>query len=88
LEQIKLPSSAWALEVAKDDPTAWFRLGETNTVRVTDSSDGGNYGLYDNCQQGAPSLVVNDSDPAVGFAHSLEERVTIQNPNLISGYRT
>ncbi len=85
LEQRKLPSSAWALEVQKDDPTCWLRLGESDTPRVTDSSPGGNYGVYDNCQQGAQGLVVNDSDGAVAFAHSLEERVKIQNP-IITGY--
>lgn len=86
LEQLKLPSSAWALEIQKDDPDCWLRLGESDTVRVTDSSPGGNYGIYDNCQQGAQGLVVNDADGAVSFAHSLEERVVIQNPNLITGY--
>ena len=86
LEQIKLPSSAWAMEIVKDDPTLWFRLNETGTVRITDSSDGGNYGLYDNCVQGAQGLVVNDADSAAQFAHSLEERAVIQNPSLISGY--
>jgi len=86
LEQRQLPSSAWALEVLKDDPSCWFRLGETGTVRVTDSSDGGNYGLFDNAQQGAQGLIVNDSDGAAQFAHSLEERVKIQNPALITGY--
>lgn len=86
LEQRKLPSSAWALEIVKDNPSAWFRLGESDTVRVTDSSPNGNYGVYDNCQQGAQGLVVNDADGAAQFAHSLEERVVIQNPNLITGY--
>jgi hypothetical protein len=86
LEQIKLPSSAWALEIVKDDPSLWFRLGETDTVRVTDSSDGGNYGLYDNCEQGVTGLVVNDADGGAAFAHSLEERIVIQNPSLITAY--
>lgn len=86
LEQIKLPSSAWALEVQKDNPTCWMRLGETGTSRVTDSSAGGNYGVFDNAVQGAQGLIVNDSDGAAQFAHSLEERVTVQNPALISGY--
>ncbi len=86
LERVKLPSSAWALEVQKDDPSLWFRLGETDTPRVTDSSDGGNYGIYDNCQQGVAGLVPNDADGACGFAHSQEERVAVQNPSLISGY--
>lgn len=85
LEQIKLPSSAWALEVQRDDPSLWFRLGETDTVRATDSSDGGNYGLYDNVTQGSTGLVVNDSDGAVEIG-TADERVFIQNPALISGY--
>lgn len=86
LERYRLPSSAWALEVGNDDPTCWFRLGESDTPRVTDSSDGGNYGLYDNCQQGQQGLVVNDNNGAAAFAHSLEERVKVQNPELITGY--
>lgn len=86
LEQRQLPSSAWALEIVKDNPSGWFRLGESETSRVTDSSPNGNYGVYDNCEQGVAGLVVNDADGAVSFAHSQEERVTIQNPNLITGY--
>lgn len=86
LEQIKLPSSAWALEVLKDEPDLWFRLGETDTARVTDSSDGGNYGIFDNVEQGVEGLVPNDADGAVTVGHSTDERVTIQNPSLISGY--
>jgi len=86
LERLELPSSAWALEVQKDSPTLWFRLGETNTVRATDSSDGGNYGLYDNCIQGAEGLIVNDADGAVQFVQGGENRVLIQNPTLISAY--
>jgi hypothetical protein len=86
LAQIQLPSSAWALEVQKDDPSLWFRLGETDTARVTDSSDGGNYGLYDNVTQGAQGLVPNDSDGAISGVDTVDSRVTIQNPSLISGY--
>lgn len=85
LEQRKLPSSAWALEVEKDAPSLWFRLGETDTARVTDST-GGNYGIFDNVTQGADGLVPNDADGAVEVGHSTDERVTIQNPSLISGY--
>ncbi len=85
-DQIQLTSSAWAMQVAGDNPTAWFRLGETQTTRVSDTSPNGNYGVFDNCQQGTGGLVINDQDGAVSFAHSLEERVTIQNPNLITGY--
>jgi hypothetical protein len=85
-DQIQLPSSAWALVVAGDNPTAWFRLGETQTTRVSDTSPNGNYGIYDNCQQGQGGLIVNDQDGAVSFAHSLEERVVIQNRNLLTGY--
>jgi hypothetical protein len=85
-DQIQLPSSAWALQVQNDGPSCWLRLGETQTARVSDTSPNGNYGLYDNCQQGQPSLVVNDSDGACTFAHSNEERVIIQNPSLIAGY--
>lgn len=89
LEQIKVPSSAWALEVQKDDPDLWFRLGETDTVRATDSSAGGNYGLYDNVTQGADGLVVNDADAACTWPSGDEARdvrVWVQNPSLISGY--
>lgn len=85
LEQIKLPSSAWALEVLQDDPSLWFRLGETDTARVTDSSDGGYYGLYDNVTQGAEGLVPNDADGAV-IPEDPDSRVWIQAPTLISGY--
>lgn len=86
LEQIKLPSSAWALEVQKDDPSLWFRLGETDTARVTDSSDGGNYGIYDNVDQGVEGLVVNDSDAAISVESGGDQRVVIQNPSLIAGF--
>ena len=86
LELIELPSSAWALEVQRDNPSLWFRLGETDTVRVTDSSAGGNYGLYDNATQGAEGLVPNDADGATSFANVSQGRVWIQNPSLISGY--
>jgi hypothetical protein len=86
LERYRLPSSAWALEITNDDPTAWFRLGESDTPRITDNTENGNYGLYDNCQQGQQGLVVNDSDGAVSFAHSLEERAVIQNRDLLTGY--
>jgi len=88
LEQIKLPSSAWALEVQKDNPSMWFRLGETDTARVTDSSAGGNYGLYQNVVQGAAGLVPNDNDGAVDIGsdptvNAAGARVTIQNPTLL-----
>lgn len=89
LEKIQLPSSAWALVVAQDSPSLWFRLGESDTVRVTDSSAGGNYGIYDNVVQGAQGLVPNDADGAVDVGTNYdpgESRITIQNPALISGY--
>ncbi len=89
LEMTELPSSAWALEVQKSNPTMWLRLGETDTVRVTDSSDGGNYGLYDNVDQGADGLVPNDDDGAVDFGvdyDPADSRVVIQNTGLITGY--
>lgn len=86
LEQIRLPSSAWALEVQRVSPSLWFRLGETDTVRVSDSSDNGNYGLYDNCTQGASGLIPNDNDGAVSFTNTSQDRVWIQNPSLIAGY--
>lgn len=85
LEQLTLPSSAWALEIQNDNPTAWFRLGESDTARVTDSTANGNYGLY-NCEQGATGLVVNDADGAAKFAHSLEERIVIQNTDLLTDW--
>lgn len=86
LEQIELPSSAWALEVLRDNPTLWFRLGETSTAQATDSSAGGNYGIYDNVTQGVAGLIPNDADGAVDIGHSTDERVTIRNPALITGY--
>lgn len=86
LERIELPSSAWALEVQKDSPILWFRLGETDTVRVTDSSEGGNYGIYDNVAQGATGLVVNDADGAVTFDVGTDQRVWVQSPTLIDDY--
>lgn len=89
LEMIELGSSAWALEIQRTLPSLWFRLGESDTVRVTDSSAGGNYGLYDNVDQGAEGLVPNDADGAVNIGYDYDpadSRVTIQNPSLISGY--
>lgn len=89
LERIRLPSSAWALLVQKQNPSAWFRLGESDTNRVTDSSPNGNYGVYDNVTQGVQGLVPNDADGACEWPDNDEAqdmRVTIQNPTLISGY--
>jgi hypothetical protein len=83
-EQRKLPSSPYTLTVLANNPTAYFPLNETGTVRATDAV-GTSYGLYDNCQQGVTGLIPG-GDAAAAFAHSLGERVVIENPNLISGY--
>ncbi len=85
LEQQKLPSSAWALEVRQDNPTLWFRLGETATLRISDSSDGGNYGLFGGVSQGVQGLVVNDADGAIEVDHSPDARCNIQT-TPITGY--
>lgn len=89
LERTRLPSSAWALIVQRQNPSAWFRLGESDTNRVTDSSPNGNYGVYDNVTQGVAGLVPNDADGACEWPvddEAEDMRVTIQNPTLISGY--
>lgn len=86
LEQLKLPSSPWALEIQKDNPSLWLRLSETDTTRLNDLSDNNRYGWYDNAEQGVASLVVNDADLATAFAHSQEERVVMFAPTLITGY--
>jgi hypothetical protein len=60
--------SAYAAEVLADKPLLYFRLGEPNGTRATDSSGHGTDGAYLGAvTQGLPGAIANDPDTAVRF---------------------
>jgi hypothetical protein len=69
LASADLPGSVYEHEVAKDNPTAWWRLGETAGIRAADSSPNrfdGTYvgGATFNTREG---LIEGDDDNAIEF---------------------
>jgi hypothetical protein len=76
LASAELPGSVYEIEVAKDNPSAWWRLGETEGIRAVDSSPNrydGSYvgGATFNTREG---LIFGDADNAIefdGVSHSV-----------------
>jgi hypothetical protein len=69
LVSAELPGSVYELEVAKDNPHAWWRLGETEGIRAADSSTNRYDGTYVggatfNTREG---LIFGDPDNAIEF---------------------
>jgi len=86
--RIKLRPSLYALEVAKDNPTAWLRLGESSGTVATDSSGNGHNGQYQangtppQGTMGATSLIAGDPDKA--FAPLAGQRCSILDKDLVT----
>jgi len=82
----KLRPSFYAIEVAKDNPKVWLRLGETGSL-AADSSGNGHDGNYQSAgsapqgSQGATGLIAGDPDKS--FAPQFNQRVSIPDKTLI-----
>ncbi len=88
----KLRESIWAIEIGKDNPKSWLRLGESSGNVAADSSGNDNDGQYQSTAaaqfntMGVPGLITGDPDGAFAPAAANGQRVLMDNQDVIANY--
>lgn len=74
-------AGAYEAAVLEDDPLVYWRLGEASGTVAVDDSPNGNDGTYELAPTlGVDGLLVGDSDTAVAFDVTVDQRVELVSP--------